>query len=623
LELRDFFESGGAKPFVLFHLFTMPRRFTFLEPQSSNAKVGQRDLSPSLSLSLKNLISGASGRTGIFSGLKAPAALQASVRRMTGMNGMRGGKADDLLSAMEPCRSSASPRLEAPAQISRGAGLPATTSTAISRPPRINHFAASSFSTGGIPQKSTSRPAGVGHSEAAARHHRFGVSFRPALIPLDRAGNPAPTRVGRGSAAGRFASLVLLLTTPILGLVTAARAQDWVRNHFEQPSVTPGGGGLTAASPGLNPVSTRVGRTANFAGLAIDASAVGSMEYNDNVRLEPNGQSGLIARGALRLDGFYQFTRLQNIALTSEVSDRVPLSGPGRHEHLLAVSPDSALRFNVWVKSLRLSPFLKFSRQLDPALSPVVNGTETYSVSAFTAGVQADLPLHRSGLQLLVLEEWRRQYYDAGPVQSSLSRVVSLRSSRELSATNMLAADVAVTRTGLSNGPAARSGTISAGLSDIWLLSAATTVRFGAGLERRVFHESRTPGDIAKRVTPFFSLNANHRLRDNLAVGLSFNRTVTEGVSTNFYRTSELTFTPQYNFTRALAVDFSSSWQWIGESGPKGETATRQRHGGSLSYQLRPDLGLRAGAYRAAKRSNLASRRYTQNLATISASFQF
>jgi hypothetical protein len=382
-------------------------------------------------------------------------------------------------------------------------------------------------------------------------------------------------------------------------------------------------GGLHDGSPGLNPLQARVGRTANVGGLALSLGVDAALEYNDNVRVEPVGQSGVIASAGLRFDAAYQLTRLQELSLKGQIGERIPLSGPGRRQQLLSVAPDSALRFNLWVASIRISPFFKYRRQLDPILSPVVNRTEILDQRAVTLGVQADLPMHESDLQLLVFRERRSQLGEAALAQTSWNDVGAIRYRRALSKTNQMSADVAVVEAHSEGGPSQRSNFVTFGVHDDWRLSPAMALRVGAGVARNRYVNSRVAADDAKVTTPFLVCSFDHSPRENLSYVLRYHQSTQEGVSTNFYRLRELSLTPRYLLTTAVTLDLMGSYQWVRESGPTGERGTRWTAGAGLGYNVTADLNVRLAFDRVAKQSNLPLRAYRQNRLTLSAQLEF
>lgn len=422
------------------------------------------------------------------------------------------------------------------------------------------------------------------------------------------------------------------LPCALLLLASRLPAQDWVRANFESLPVEPtsaartpaaAAGGLHDAGPGLNSAKARAGRTANFGPLALSLSADGALEYNDNVRVEPSGRDGLIASAGLRVDASYQLTRLQELSLQGQVSERQPLTGPARRQSLFSVAPDSALRANVWLRSLRLSPFVKYRRQLDPVLSPVVSRTEILDQTAFTAGLQADLPLHEAGVQFLLLRERRSQQGDAALSLTSWSEVGALRLVRQLSRTNTLLADATFAASRSEGGPAGHADTLSVGLFDDWRLSPFLLVRVGTGIARNRYRELQVAGDASRNASPFHSVAFEHKVRENLAYAVEYRRSIQEGVSTNYYRLHQLSLTPRYRFTDSMSVESSVGWQRVHESGPLGEAATRWTCSLALGKQFNADLAGRLSWDHVNKSSTLRERDYAQNRVMLSFNQQF
>lgn len=434
-------------------------------------------------------------------------------------------------------------------------------------------------------------------------------------------------RLGR-----EFQRIVALLL--VLSGARSVRAQDWVRANFSalpppvsETSGRRGGetatGGVHDASPGLNGAREKVGRTANLGGLALSLSGEGSIEYSDNVRVEREGREGVTATAGLRFDASYQLTRLQDLSLQGMVSNRVPLLGPGRREQLFSVAPDSALRFNVWVKSLRLSPFVKYRRQLDPVLSPVVNQTEILDQAAFTTGVQADLPLHEAGVQVLAFRERRSQKGDLALAQTSWSQVGGFRFFRRLSAAHELTADVTSSATHYVGGPSQRSEAWSFGLFDNWHLTKLANLQAGTGFSRNRYHDPKVDGDTTRNSSPFYSVSFDHQPRENLSYTVRYQRSIQEGVSTNFFRLHEIALTPRYRLAERLTFESAVGWQGIRESGPIGERATRWNFSLAVSPQFTVHFSGRLAVERVVKTSTLAAREYRQNRVVLSLSQEF
>lgn len=379
-----------------------------------------------------------------------------------------------------------------------------------------------------------------------------------------------------------------------------------VGNLHENPAAQ----GAPASTISAGPFSFRVGLTA-------------SMEFNDNVRVEPVAREGVLASAGLNVDGFMRFSSRQELSLVAVISQRTPLSGPGKSERLFSVAPNSVLRFQVWVRSLRLTPFVKYSRQLDPVLSPVVSSTRILDQAAFTKGLQADLPLSSGGLQLIGIHDRRSQKGDVALAQTSWTRSVGIRGIYNASAAHTLSVDAVAARTRYVGGPSARVKSQSVSISDEWKLAEQKTLTAVYGYGEQRFEIPRTDGDTLRSGSPFMSLAFNHAPRENLRLNWRAGSSTQEGVASNFFRLTEASLTPEYKFAERLNASFSAAHQWIRESGPFGERATRLALNASASYALAVKSDLRLMVDHILKDSDIAPREYTQNRVTLIFNHQF
>lgn len=417
-------------------------------------------------------------------------------------------------------------------------------------------------------------------------------------------------------------------------LAPRARSQDWTANpHWilldrEKPSPQAAdakapGTQLTDASKGLNSATPEAGRTANLGPVGLSLEAYGTLEYTDNVRVEAHGKDGLIGTAGVRFDGKYQITEIQDISLRGEIANRHPFYGPGEKKNLLSMAPDSMLRFNAWVSEIRLTAFVKYRRQLDPVVSPVVNNTAILDQRALTTGLQADLPIDKGNIQASVLHEYRNQRGDDALKLATWSDVGALRFSREISPAHKAFADATYVRSSMSGGPAGRSVLRSWGLGDEWRATTSTSFRLGAGLLNSAYYQSKAKGDESSARTPFVRATLQQQLRDNLGYSLSLTRTQMEGVTTNFFRITELTLVPNWRFTETIGFESSVSYQWLRESGIIAETARRISYTLGFGYNLRADLEARIGYAGTRKISDFAVRNYTQNRIFVTLTYRF
>ena len=373
-----------------------------------------------------------------------------------------------------------------------------------------------------------------------------------------------------------------------------------------------------------NPVvETAAARTLSIGPVALQLGLMGSVEYTDNVRVERVPQAGMMVSAGLNLGATLAVSQRQELTMLAVINQRTPLYGPGKRQRLYSVSPNSVLRFQVWVKDIRLTPFLKYSRQLDPVASPVVSGTTILDQATFTKGVQGDIPLRWGGLQLIGLHERRSQRGDESLAQTSWTRSAGVRGIMNLTATHTLMADFVLARVRFVAGPAERTAAESFSVSDEWRISEGKNLTAAYGYGQMKFEGSRDPGDTAYSSSPFYTLEYRQSLRENLKVNVRYARSTQAGVSSNFYYLNDLALTPEYKFAERVNVTASVGHQWISESGPAGEEGTRLILNLAGSYALAAKSDLRLSYDFTSKHSSIATREYLQNRVIFVANHQF
>ncbi len=439
----------------------------------------------------------------------------------------------------------------------------------------------------------------------------------------------------RSFACGSGWSIALVFGLILAGNPSVLRAQDSTRSQFftrpeSPPADEPPPSGLR--EPPTGPVSSlhdnpqaqpAAAQTVSAGPFAFKVGLMGAIEYNSNVRVEQVAQEGVMASLGVNLEGALRISSRQELNFVAVINQRTPLSGPGKSERLLSVAPNSVLRFQVWVRSLRLTPFLKYSRQLDPVLSPVVNNTRILDQAAFTKGIQADLPLSSGGIQLIGVHDRRSQRGDVALSQTAWTKSAGLRGIYNASAAHTLSADFVLARTRYIGGPSDRVKSRSVSVSDEWKMADQKSLTAVYGYGEQSFQNPRTEGDTLRNGSAFMSLNFRHALRENLKLNWRFGRSTQEGVATNFYKLSEVGLTPEYKFAERLNTSFTFGHQWVAESGPLGEDATRLAMNLTVSYALAAKSDVRLMIDRAEKESSVVSRGYQQLRVTLMANHQF
>ena len=416
--------------------------------------------------------------------------------------------------------------------------------------------------------------------------------------------------------------------------LTRLSAQDTTRSQFlPRPESTPvdeiafkqrSGLALPAGNLHDNPSAQSLsGNTVSAGPLAFRVGLTGSLEFNDNVRVEPVAREGILASAGLNFDGTLRISSRQELALVAVVSQRTPLSGPGKSERLFSVAPNSVLRFQVWISSVRLTPFIKYSRQLDPVLSPIVSGTRILDQAAFTKGLQADLPMSSGGVQLIGIHDRRSQKGDVALAQTSWTRSAGIRGIYNATTAHTLMLDTVFARTRYVGGPSSRVRSQSVSVSDEWKIAEQKTLTAVYGYGEQRFEVPRTDGDTLRSGSPFMNLAFTHAPRQNLRLNWRVGRSTQEGVASNFFRLSEASLTPEYKFAERLNASLTAAHQWIRESGPLGERATRLALNASVSYALAAKSDVRLMIDHTLKDSDIKLREYTQNRVTLLFNHQF
>lgn len=414
-----------------------------------------------------------------------------------------------------------------------------------------------------------------------------------------------------------------------------SRGQDATRGQFftrpesapreePPPSELREGQAAPATNLHVNPEAQGgAARTVSVGPVAFKLGLMGAIEYSDNVRVERIPVPGMMVSAGINVEGMLAVSRRQELTLMAVINQRTPLFGPGKRERLYSVSPNSVVRFQLWVKDVRLTPFFKYSRQLDPVLSPVVNRTRILDQTGVTKGVQGDVPLGWGGVQLIALRERRSQRGDESLSQNAWTDSAGARGILNLSRRHTLMADFVLARTRFVGGPSARTSGRSFSFADEWQISEGKSLTASYGYGEQRFVDPRTEGDTLFTSSPFYSLAYRHTLRENLKANVRYARSTQEGVATNFYHLHDLSVTPEYKCTERINFNFTAGHQWIGESGPLGEEATRLTLNVAGSYALAAKSDLRLSYDYTFKRSTIATREYLQNRVTFMANHQF
>lgn len=357
--------------------------------------------------------------------------------------------------------------------------------------------------------------------------------------------------------------------------------------------------------------------------VVVDLSAQTFVDYSNNEFLTPAGQSGSHLGAGATIDVTWQAAKAQRLKLAVNFSRRQTLSGPTKSRSFFAINPGSALLYTVYVGDLRITPFINLSRQDNPLLASTVNNTDSYRQATYDAGIQADWQLHKGTIQTMVLRGLRTADTD-GQAQQETDRVVgSLRVTRSLNPTFDVGADFFAVAQDYRNGPAKQSTTQAASIFARFSFSKAIQLKGAIGLIKTALAQSRLRDDSPGETSLFNQLEMSHRVRQNVNYALRYSQTIDDGVSTNFIRTRQFSFSPALTLSDRLALRLEADWQRVIESARSGEAATRWSYLGKIEWTSPKDFVLRLTLRDINKTSSLASRAYAQRYVEINLSKQF
>jgi len=124
--------------------------------------------------------------------------------------------------------------------------------------------------------------------------------------------------------------------------------------------------------------------------IALNAGAALGLEYVDNLNLSAIEKEGdLVLRPSLGISAVWQVTRLNNLSFQTSLGYTKYLSHPELDSQSVLISPDSALKFNLFIGDVKIVFSEQFSFQDDPIGEGAVSNVATFSRFTNTVGVNA------------------------------------------------------------------------------------------------------------------------------------------------------------------------------------------------------------------------------------------
>lgn len=398
--------------------------------------------------------------------------------------------------------------------------------------------------------------------------------------------------------------LYLLACCVALFGVGGLKAQSWSRESIKAPTQVAGVDGTTSSG--------------NIDGSKFKGtlSLKGGLEYSDNVRLERDAKSGL----ALVLGGNVGFsmplTVNNELYLQVSVLRYIYISGEKGTADFQSITPGSSLGFDVFVGRAKVRSFVNFSLQEDPVASVVVNETDRFGRLNVDGGVQLDWDMNKVVIQSLAMIG--RQWHTAGDGSLDARRhALNLRSYFPNSSAGGWGLSAGLSGVDYDLRIQNDVETTTFGVFSNYVLSKNMQIAAEIGLQSSEFDNAGSIVDAEDYDGLYGSLVFDHQVKRSMRYTLALVHSANEGIGTNFYEVTSLSFTPQVSLWRNMYMDLSVGYDWIDESGLTGEEATRIRAGAKIQKPLSSSLtGSLAWRY-TEKTSDFFARNYQQNRLTL------
>ena len=396
-----------------------------------------------------------------------------------------------------------------------------------------------------------------------------------------------------------------------LGLLLAAApwcaAQMWVRESTVMPdSVT--GGGQHGSEGGT---------------LTFTTAVYGGLEFNDNVRLNEDGEEGLALRTGVATSVRYPVSQRNELKFDASLEHLTYLAGIDGSEDYNSILPGTETTFTVFAGPVRVRNFLRVELSEDPVDNPVISGTARFGRFNGYAGSQIDWDMNRVIWQLT--GSVGRQF----ATESVNSQIdywtygLGLRAVVPLSA----ATSVGVSTTYAINRYDERiqnnSVTRTIGVFGQTALSRSVSVEAAAGLQLTDYDDSGSIADRDDFEGVYASAGLAHQVRKNFSYSLQARHDIDEGYGTNFYEVTEISLTPKISSVHRWEIVVPVSWQWVSISGPTGDDFTRLSVGVEGRRPLGRKLDLSVGASAYEKFSDQTGADYSQHRCYFSLRYTF
>jgi hypothetical protein len=388
---------------------------------------------------------------------------------------------------------------------------------------------------------------------------------------------------------------------------TFTQAQYWVRESTVLPEALTGGGSHSG-SGGTFDITTAV---------------YGGLEFNDNVGLTSSGESGLAVRAGVNAGIRYPISEKNELTFDASLERLTYISGISGTADYDSILPGTATTFTIFTGHIRIRNFLQLRLTEDPVSNPVINNTSRFGRLNADVGTQMDWDMNRVIWQLTGSVGRQLATESVNEQIDHWRYAVGLRSVFPLGPGTAVGVSTSYAITSYDLSIQNNSATRSAGVFGQHSLSRNISVEASAGLQRVDYEQGGAVLDTTDYNGLYGAFSFAHQVRRTISYTLTARHDTDEGYGTNFYRITEIILSPRVMVLKKWELVGNASWQWIDESGPTGENATRLYLGLEARRALGRKLDGAAGVGHTQKFSDQAGGDYSQNRIFCSVRYTF
>ncbi len=450
-------------------------------------------------------------------------------------------------------------------------------------------------------------------------------------------------------------SISLILVVMGILLSASARAQE-----IPRPSLSRAGGSPASFS---RPYNLKIGPIALTANAGLGITFVDNVSYSDL-----NKEGDIILNPTLGITGVWQVTKLNNLDLKTTLGYTKYLQHPELDTQTALVSPDSAIRLNLFVGDFKIVLHEQFSLQEDPITDGGVSGVATLGRFTNTIGVSVLWDLNdviwSLGYDHLNFIPTGKSANANGTTNGNLSTLdhsvdqVSTAVMLKLTPTTRLGVEATAGFSRYPNNPGADATNLSIGPYLDVQLTRYTQFILGAGYQL-YSSENRdnsgtprefiaTPGGLTPVVSSgnsggsgsrnqtgdgssyYFNLAISHRLNSAYSERLTLGRDFQIGLLSDRTEVTFVNYSSQWTISRRFSLSSSLYFENARQTGQGVRSSASsqgdyQRVGATLNtgYQLSKKLAVNLSYQYTRKLSDAPSLQYSQNRFSILFGYQF